>query len=75
MKITLQVDTKDLSRLITGLRKIISDNESLLRYKNLGAEARYLAEKSIHDTEKLIKRIEHAHAAQTLQYTQEGDET
>ena len=73
MKITLQVDSKELSRLITGLRKIIYDNESLLRYNNLTAEARYLAEKSIADTEKLIKRIEHAHAAQTLQYMPKED--
>lgn len=73
MKITLQVDSNELSRLITGLRKIISDNESLLRYSNLGAEARYLAEKSIAKTEKLIKRIQSAHAAQTLQYFPEGE--
>lgn len=68
MKITLKLDSKEISRIIAGLRKTISDNEYLLRYDSLSAEARYLAEKNIEDTEKLIKQIQNAHTAQTLQY-------
>lgn len=68
MKITLKVDSKEISRLITGLRKVISDNESLLKYSNLSVEARFIAERNIEESERLIKLIQNAHAAQTLQY-------
>ena len=73
MKVTLKLDSKEITRIVSGLKKIVSDNESLLRYSNLSAEARYIAERNIEETEKLIKRIQSAHAAQTIQYFPEGE--
>lgn len=73
MKVTLKLDSKEITRIVSGLKKMVSDNESLLRYSNLSAEARYIAERNIEETEKLIKRIQSVHAAQTIQYFPEGE--
>ena len=73
MKITLKVDSKEISRIIAGLNKIISDNKYLLKSSSLSVDARFIAERNIEETEKLIKRIQNAHAAQTLQYMHKED--
>lgn len=73
MKITLKIDAKELSRIIAGLNKIISDNEYILKSNNLPIDTMVMIEKNIHETEKLKKYIVSAHAAQTLQYKPKED--